>query len=49
MPFLDANIEALSKHLKAGGGQGAGAGYHGILEYESPTPNVACFDIELNI
>ena len=30
---------------RLGGGQGAGAGYHGILEYESPTPNIACFDI----
>ena len=47
MLFLAANVEAPSKHLKAWrwAGQGAGAGHHVILEFESPAPNIACFDI----
>ena len=48
MLFLAANVEALSKHLKAWIGQGAGAGHHVILEFESPAPNIACFDISVS-
>ena len=29
---------------RLGGGQGAGVGHHGILEYELPLPNIVCFD-----
>ena len=28
---------------RLGGGQGAGVGHHGILEYELPLPNIVCF------
>ena len=45
LPVLAANVEALSKHLKLGGGQGEGASHHGILEPETPTPSIACFDV----
>ena len=37
MLYLAANVEALSKHPKAW-----------ILEYELPSPNIACFDIEVS-
>ena len=29
---------------KLGGGQGAGVGHHGILEYELPSPNIVYFN-----
>ena len=44
-PYWLQTLKLYLNIWRLGGGQGAGAGYHGILEYESPTPNVACFDI----
>ena len=41
--FLAAIIEALKASEILEGGQGAGACHHGILEYDLPTPNIACF------
>ena len=42
-PFWLQILKLYLNIWRLGGGQGVGAGYHGILEYELPTPNVACF------
>ena len=44
-PFWLQMLKLYLNIWRLGGGQGADAGHHGILEYESPTPNIACFDI----